>query len=199
MSDKKVLKKKTKKRVKKKGTKPAAKKTPKKTKPKAIKKRKSIVKILELKKPISKKSEEERKNALRKLLINRREEIIKEAKSEISKYIKGETRQLVDTALDDGDWSVIDLSEDISLKQLSTHRENLLKIDEALRKLDEGTYGICEDCGGEISEERLQVIPLADGENGKNGKIDRVKLIYRLLKYLHCKVLDPNIALFVNY
>jgi DnaK suppressor protein len=161
MSDKKVLKKKTKKRVKKKGTKPAAKKTPKKTKPKAIKKRKSIVKILELKKPISKKSEEERKNALRKLLINRREEIIKEAKSEISKYIKGETRQLVDTALDDGDWSVIDLSEDISLKQLSTHRENLLKIDEALRKLDEGTYGMCEDCGEEISEERLQVIPFA--------------------------------------
>jgi DnaK suppressor protein len=161
MSDKKVLKKKTKKRVKKKGTKPAAKKTPKKTKPKAIKKRKSIVKILELKKPISKKSEEERKNALRKLLINRREEIIKEAKSEISKYIKGETRQLVDTALDDGDWSIVDLSEDISLKQLSTHRETLLKIDEALRKLDEGTYGMCEDCGEEISEERLQVIPFA--------------------------------------
>jgi DnaK suppressor protein len=157
----KVLKKKTKKPGRKKVTKTVARKISRKTKPKLTRKIKPTVKISRLKKPISKKSEEERKKALRKLLITRREEIIKEAKSEISKYIKGETRQLVDTALDDGDWSIIDLSEDISLKQLSTHRENLLKIDEALRKLDEGTYGICEDCGGEISEERLQVIPFA--------------------------------------
>lgn len=108
-----------------------------------------------------KKVEEERKEALRKELIKKREEIVKEAKEEISKYIKGETKQLVDTALDDGDWSVIDLSEDISLRQLNTHRENLQKIDEALRKLQEGTYGICEDCGEEISAERLKVLPFA--------------------------------------
>jgi DnaK suppressor protein len=106
-------------------------------------------------------SEEERKAALRKSLIQKREEIVREVKSEISKYIKGETRQLVDTALDDGDWSVVDLSEDISFKHMSTHRENLLKIDEALRKLSEGTYGICEECGEEISKARLQILPFA--------------------------------------
>jgi DnaK suppressor protein len=105
--------------------------------------------------------ESERKAALRKLLINKREEIVTEVKSVISKYIKGETRQLVDTALDDGDWSIVDLSEDISFKHMSTHRENLVKIDEALRKLTEGTYGICEDCGDEISEERLKILPFA--------------------------------------
>jgi DnaK suppressor protein len=106
-------------------------------------------------------SEEERKAALRKSLIQKREEIVREVKSEISKYIKGETRQLVDTALDDGDWSVVDLSEDISFKHMSTHRENLLKTDEALRKLSEGTYGICEECGEEISKARLQILPFA--------------------------------------
>ncbi|PIQ94589.1 MAG: transcriptional regulator, TraR/DksA family protein [Nitrospirae bacterium CG_4_10_14_0_8_um_filter_41_23] len=113
------------------------------------------------KKLTSKKAEEGKRAILRRVLINHREEILKEAKTEISKYIKGETKHLVETALDDGDWSVIDLSEDISLKQLSTHRENLLKIDEALRKLKEGTYGKCEDCGEEISEKRLKVIPFA--------------------------------------
>ncbi|MEW6416679.1 MAG: TraR/DksA C4-type zinc finger protein [Nitrospirota bacterium] len=132
-----------------------------KNKPKPDKKKKITTKPSASKKTISKKSEEERKVMLRRVLINRREEIVREAKSEISKYIKGETKQLVDTALDDGDWSVVDLSEDISLKQLSTHRENLLKIDEALRKLDEGTYGKCEDCGEDISEERLKLIPFA--------------------------------------
>jgi DnaK suppressor protein len=112
-------------------------------------------------KPGSKEFEDERRASLRKSLISKREQIVKEAKTEISKYIKGETRQLVDTALDDGDWSVVDLSEDVSLRRLSTHRENLQRIDEALRKFDEGSYGICEDCGEEISRERLKILPFA--------------------------------------
>jgi len=152
-----------KKKIKKSGKqviKTVAKKTTQKTKPKTSKKRELTAKTSESKK-LSEKSEQERKAGLRRVLIKTREEIVKEAKTEISKYIKGEKRQLVETALDDGDWSVIDLSEDISLKQLSTHRENLLKIDEALRKLKEGTYGKCEDCGEEISEKRLKVMPFA--------------------------------------
>ncbi len=110
---------------------------------------------------IDKKSEEQRRAALRNSLVRRREEIVREAKSEISKYIRGETKQLVDTALDNGDWSVVDLSEDISLRQLSTHRETLLKIDEALRKIEEGTYGKCEDCSEDITVERLKILPFA--------------------------------------
>lgn len=106
-------------------------------------------------------TEEDRKERLRKLLVQKREGIVREAKAEIKKYITGEKRQLVETVLDDGDLSVMDLSEDISLRQLSTHRETLLKIDTALRKLQEGTYGVCEDCGDEIREERLKIMPFA--------------------------------------
>jgi DnaK suppressor protein len=106
-------------------------------------------------------TEEDRKERLRKLLVQKREGIVREAKAEIKKYITGEKRQLVETVLDDGDLSVMDLSEDISLRQLSTHRETLLKIDTALRKLTEGTYGVCEDCGDEIREERLKIMPFA--------------------------------------
>jgi RNA polymerase-binding transcription factor len=112
-------------------------------------------------KPLTKESEDERRARLRKLLLDKRREILKEIKIDISKYIKGENRQLVDTALDDGDWSVVDLSEDISLRHLSAHRDDLQRIDEAIRKIDEGTYGLCEDCGEEISEERLKILPYA--------------------------------------
>jgi DnaK suppressor protein len=142
--------------------------------PERLMPRKSATKV-----SLSKKPEEERKSALRIALIKKREEIVKEAKSEISKYIKGETKQLVDTALDDGDWSVVDLSEDISLQKLSSHRETLLKIDEALRKLQEGTYGKCEDCGEEISEERLKVLPFAIYCRDCQEKIEFLEAIER--------------------
>lgn len=105
--------------------------------------------------------EKERRERLRKLLIKKREDIVKEAKSEIKKFKTGEKKQIVETVMDDGDLSVVDLSEDISLKQLSTHREMLIKIDAALRKIDDNTYGICEECGDEISEERLKILPFA--------------------------------------
>ncbi|GAB4387329.1 MAG: hypothetical protein Kow0025_00270 [Thermodesulfovibrionales bacterium] len=103
----------------------------------------------------------ERLDALRKLLLEKREQIARETQEEISRYIKGENRQLVESALDDGDWSVIDLSEDINLRKLATNRDALLKIDESLRKINEGTYGVCEDCGEEIPTDRLRVLPFA--------------------------------------
>jgi DnaK suppressor protein len=102
-----------------------------------------------------------REHSLRKQLLRKRDELLKETQAEISKYIKGENRQLVESALDGGDWSVIDLAEDINLMRLRSNHETLNKIDEALRKLEEKTYGMCEDCNEEINTERLRVMPFA--------------------------------------
>lgn len=48
---------------------------------------------------------------------------------------------------------------------LLAHREGeeLLEIDDALRKLykEEASFGTCERCGGEIAEERLDLVPWA--------------------------------------
>ncbi len=98
---------------------------------------------------------------LKKSLLRKKENILKEAKDEIAKYISGENKQLVDTANDDGDWAQIDMSEDLSLLRLSAHRKLMHNIDEAIRKIDEKTYGVCEECGEEISEKRLLVLPAA--------------------------------------
>jgi RNA polymerase-binding protein DksA len=40
-------------------------------------------------------------------------------------------------------------------------RETLLDIDAALEKFDNGTYGVCESCGGPIGEARLAAMPAA--------------------------------------
>jgi len=139
-----------------------SKKTTKKVKVKKPKTRKKI-QIKQTKPPtlVTAAPEIERTKKLRKFLLGLREKILSEAKIEIAKYMKGETKQIVETALDDGDWSVVDLAEDISLRQLSAHRETLMKIDEALRKLDQGTYGVCDECGEPITEERLRILPFA--------------------------------------
>ncbi len=107
------------------------------------------------------KIDSERKDRLKKMLNKMKEQILQEAKEEMKKFQSAEKRQVIETVLDDADLSAIDISEDISLKQLSTHRDILKKIEEALRKLDEGTYGLCEMCGEEIPEERLKILPFA--------------------------------------
>lgn len=111
--------------------------------------------------PGARAAEETKEDVLRRMLASKRQDLLKEAREEVSKYIKGENRQLVETALDDGDWSVIDVAEDIILRKLSAHRENILKIEEALRKLDNKTYGSCEECGEDINPERLKILPFA--------------------------------------
>ena len=125
------------------------------------------------KKPVAKKTVKEKKSQvktgpsknrlldLKKSLIRKREDILKEVKEEIAKYVSGDNKQLVDTANDEGDWAQVDISEDLSLQRLSAQRKLMYNIDEAIRKIAEGTYGICEDCGDEISEKRLLVLPAA--------------------------------------
>lgn len=39
--------------------------------------------------------------------------------------------------------------------------DTLREIEDALRKFDEGTYGLCESCGNQITEARLEAMPAA--------------------------------------
>jgi DnaK suppressor protein len=47
-------------------------------------------------------------------------------------------------------------------QSLSNHARKLLQeIDDALRRIDAGTYGVCENCGQRIEPERLEALPYA--------------------------------------
>ncbi len=110
---------------------------------------------------VTQEDEDARNERLRRVLVQKREDILKESRKEIKKQVSGENRQFVETVLDDGDLAVVDVSEDINLKQLTAHRQRLIKIDTALAKLREGSYGVCEECSCEIEEGRLKVLPFA--------------------------------------
>lgn len=53
----------------------------------------------------------------------------------------------------------LDREIDYTLKENS--EQVLAAIDEALERIAEGTFGICESCGNPIGEERLEAIPYA--------------------------------------
>ena len=40
-------------------------------------------------------------------------------------------------------------------------RDNLVRVEHALQKIDEGTYGLCDSCGQPIDPARLEALPLA--------------------------------------
>ena len=52
------------------------------------------------------------------------------------------------------------LGMDFALMEMES--ETLKKIDEALRRLEEGSYGDCTECGQKIAEARLKALPFAN-------------------------------------
>ena len=67
---------------------------------------------------------------------------------------KDAIKDVVDAASDELDKAFVMRIRDRELKLLK-------KIDEALNRIERGTYGICEECGCEIEERRLHARPVA--------------------------------------
>lgn len=62
---------------------------------------------------------------------------------------------------DPTDRAALEADRNFLLRIRDRERKLILKIREALKRLDDGTFGICEQCGGEISESRLMARPVA--------------------------------------
>jgi DnaK suppressor protein len=101
------------------------------------------------------------RGSLRTMLLMKRGEIEAFIRKELAERITEDLDSVVGPALDAGDLSTYDLGRDVDYELLTMHTEALKDIDEALERLDEGTYGICEECGEEIGEKRLKAIPFA--------------------------------------
>jgi DnaK suppressor protein len=63
--------------------------------------------------------------------------------------------------LDAVESSEADIQEDIEFALIQMKSETLNKINDALVRLEHGTYGYCFDCGEEIAEKRLRALPFA--------------------------------------
>jgi len=96
---------------------------------------------------------------LKKMLDNRRRELMAEVQGRM-RDVRTEGNKERD-ALDQGESSEVDIQEDIELALIQMKSETLNKIEAARRRLDDGSYGDCFECGDEISEARLRALPFA--------------------------------------
>ena len=126
---------------------------------------------------------------LRQMLEDRRLELMNEVHGKIRnvRTDKGKDRE----SLNPGESSEIDIQEDIELALIQMKFETLNKINEALKRLEEDSYGNCFECGEEINEARLRALLFAvrckDCEEVRE-LAEREKLVEQRL--------DPSISLF---
>lgn len=98
---------------------------------------------------------------LRKILYRKRAEVVKELEQQMGRKLTIEAGQKIDSAMDSGDMSSQDMDQGIDYSLLEMKYEQYKDIADAFRKLQNSTYGLCEECGEEIDIKRLEVNPLA--------------------------------------
>ncbi|MBN1880874.1 MAG: TraR/DksA family transcriptional regulator [Deltaproteobacteria bacterium] len=95
---------------------------------------------------------------IKELLVKMRRELIGEIKektrSESEADRKDDVGDIYDLATNERD-------RELNLLMSDREREKLNEINDALVKIDEGTYGICEECGTDIPKKRLIIMPFA--------------------------------------
>ena len=110
-------------------------------------------------KPLAASATERRVNELRAMLEGRRLELAQDVQGRI-RGARADTSTDREV-FDQGEVSEIDIQDEIQFALIQIKAETLKKIDTALRRLEEGAYGYCFDCGSEIANVRLLALPFA--------------------------------------
>jgi DnaK suppressor protein len=102
-----------------------------------------------------------RYNELKQMLLGRRRELQAQVQDKMRDVrATGEVTKLAEV-FDAGESSEADIQEDIELALIQMKSETLNRVDDALVRLEQGTYGNCFECGEEIAEKRLKALPFA--------------------------------------
>ena len=95
------------------------------------------------------------------ILEAKREEILDNVTSMEYEALKGERSALSRLPIHMADLGTDNYDQEFTLGLMDSERKLLMDIDDALRRIEDGIYGICEGSGGLISKERLKAIPWA--------------------------------------
>ncbi|MGH9914456.1 MAG: RNA polymerase-binding protein DksA [Pyrinomonadaceae bacterium] len=114
------------------------------------------------------------KSYFREKLINWKNDILREAR-ETLEILQQENANLPDIA----DRASSETDRAIELRARDRQRKLISKIDAALQRIDDGTYGFCEETGDPISLKRLDARPIATLSIEAQERHERREKVYR--------------------
>jgi DnaK suppressor protein len=97
----------------------------------------------------------EKLEAFRKLLTEKINELLVEAGKTVSEMTSGK-----ENFPDPNDRATLESERNFELRIRDRERKLIAKMQEAIKRIDEGTFGVCDSCGGPISEKRLMARPV---------------------------------------
>ena len=97
----------------------------------------------------------------RKILLNMRARLVGDVTHMTDLALNRSASELSSVPFHMADAGSDNYDQDFTLQLVMNGHETLAQIDEALERMDEGTYGICECCGNKIPKRRLLVVPYA--------------------------------------
>ena len=117
---------------------------------------------------------ERQREYFRNKLLAWREEILKEAR-ETLQHLQDESQNHPDFA----DRASSETDRAIELRARDRQRKLIAKIDAAIQRIDDGTYGYCEETGEPISLKRLDARPIATLSIEAQERHERRERVYR--------------------
>ncbi len=117
---------------------------------------------------------ERQREYFREKLLRWKEEILKEAR-ETLQHLQEESRNHPDLA----DRASSETDRAIELRARDRQRKLIAKIDAALQRIEDGTYGYCEETGEPISLKRLDARPIATLSIEAQERHERRERVYR--------------------
>jgi DnaK suppressor protein len=110
----------------------------------------------------------------RRKLLSWRDEILR-GSNETLRQLKEEESRVADMT----DWASFETERNFQLRARDRERKLLSKIDEALRRIEEGTYGFCEETQEPIGLRRLEARPIATLSIEAQERHERREKTYR--------------------
>ena len=117
---------------------------------------------------------EQQREYFRGKLLAWREEILR-GSSQTLRQLKEEDNRLADMS----DWASFETERNYQLRARDRERKLLSKIDEALRRIEDGSYGYCEETQEPIGLKRLEARPIATLSIEAQERHERREKIYR--------------------
>jgi DnaK suppressor protein len=117
---------------------------------------------------------EEQKAYFRQKLLRWRDDILRESRETIQ-HLQAESENHPDMA----DRASSETDRSIELRARDRQRKLIAKIDAALERIEDGTYGFCEETGEPISIRRLEARPIATLSIEAQERHERRERVYR--------------------